>query len=170
MKADPLKTNLFAIANIYRVNPLHYCAANTTRVDVLQLIIDRFPHALIRSTDAGHTPLDYAQLCNPHRANHAAIVGCLEENIARYPALLNQLTVKCCLVRLKKQGMTAIVAATPLNEQTPVQFVYEILDLLVNSEDEGDGGGHHLLRRPRRGERATGRGVAERLERGSEGR
>ena len=38
------------------------------------------------------------------------------------------------MARLKNQGMTAIVAATPLNEQTPGQFVFELLDMMVNSE------------------------------------
>ena len=30
--------------------------------------------------------------------------------------------------------MTAIVAATSLDEQTPGQFVYELLSMMVNSE------------------------------------
>ena len=75
----------------------------------------------------------YAQ-CITYRANRGEIVRCLEDNTARYPALLNQITVKCCLVRMKEQGMTAIVARIPHNEQTPGQFVFELLDMMVNSE------------------------------------
>ena len=33
------------------------------------------------------------------------------------------LTVKCCLVSMKNQGMTAIVSRIHHNEQTPGQFV-----------------------------------------------
>ena len=134
MKDDPLKRNLFAITDAQDWYPLHWIAISTTRVEVLQFVIDRFPHALVRGNNYGRTPLAFATYANPHRANHAAIVRCLEDNTARYPALLNQLTVKCCMVRLKEQGMTVIVARTPHNEQTPSQFVYELLDMMVNSE------------------------------------
>ena len=129
MKNDPSKTNLFTIANARGSYPLHRCALKTTRVEVLQFVTDKFPHALVRRNQWGNTPLFLART-----ANHAAIVRCVEDNTANYPALLNQLTVKCCMVRLKNQGMTAVVAATPLNEQTRGQFVYELLDLMVNSE------------------------------------
>ena len=153
MKDDPLKTNIFEIASCIGWFPLHSCAYFTTRVEVLQFVIDRFRVALVRRNSWGDTPLTYAQQWNTDRANHAAIVRCLEINTNSYPVLLNQLTVKCCLVAMKNQGVTAIVARIPHNEQTPCQFVYELLDMMVNSEDEGDGGGHHLVCRDERGAR-----------------
>ena len=43
----------------------------------------------------GNTPLSIVKFNNTARANHAAIVRCLEVSTAKYPpALLNQLTVK----------------------------------------------------------------------------
>ena len=134
MKSDPQKRNIFAMADNDGFYPLHNCALLSTRVDVLQFVIDMFPHALVGRADRGGvTPLLFVR-GNTSRANHAALVRCIEDNAARYPALLNQLTVKCCMVRLKKQGTTAIVARIPRNEQTPSQFVYELLDMMVNSE------------------------------------
>ena len=138
MKSDPQKRNIFAIASDHGRYPLHRCALYTTRVEVLQFVIDMFPHALVGRTpqwgaESATTPLCWARGFTS-RANHTALVRCIEDNAARYPALLNQLTVKCCMVRLKKQGTTAIVARIPRNEQTPSQFVYELLDMMVNSE------------------------------------
>ena len=116
MKDDPLKRNLFASANEYGRYPLHFCGSGTTSVEVLQFVIDRFPHALVRSTNAAYgdgdrTPLTIARDYGITRANHAAIIRCLEDNTAAYPALLNRITAKCCLVRLKQEGMTDFVAA-----------------------------------------------------------
>ena len=134
MRDDPLKTNLFTIADNFESYPLHWCACYATRVEALQFVIDKFPHALVRRNQRGNIPLFFAQSNNTNRSNHSSILRCIEDNTAKYPALLNPLTVKCCLVRMKKEGMTAIVAATPLNEQTPGQFVYELLDMMINSE------------------------------------
>ena len=131
MKDDPLKTNLFAIANNYGWYPLHYCAAKTTNVDVVKFAADKFPHALVRKSEDGDTPLVDAQN-NTTRANHAAILCCVEENIAGYPALLNQITAKCCLVAMKQNGMTEYVARTPLNDLTQPQFVFMVLDMMKN--------------------------------------
>ena len=131
MKDDPLKTNLFAIGT-KGWYPLHYCASATTNVDVLKLAIDKFPHALVRRSSDGHTPLDDAQQDSPDRANYAAIIRCLEENTDRYPVLLNQITTKCCLVEMKRNGMTEYVARTPLNDLTQPQFVFMVLDMMKN--------------------------------------
>ena len=133
MKDDPLKTNLFAIVDDEGWYPLHYCACNTTSVDVLNFAIDKFPHALVRrSKNSGRTPLEVAQNTNPDRENYAAILRCLEESTARYPALLNQITAKCCLVEMKRNGMTQYVARTPLNDLTQPQFVFMVLDMMKN--------------------------------------
>ena len=91
MKDNPSKTNLFAIASNAGWYPLHCCAAATTSVDVLKFVVDKFPQALVRRSKNGQTPLDYAQNNNPDRANHAAILRCLEESTANYRALLNRL-------------------------------------------------------------------------------
>ena len=130
---DPLKTNLFAIADNGGEYPLHFCAAQTTNVEVLNFAIDKFPHALVRrNEDDGRTPLNFAQHYHSDRANHAAILRCFEESTARYPALLNQITAKCCLVAMKRNGMTEYVARTPLNDLTQPQFVFMVLDMMKN--------------------------------------
>ena len=67
-----------------------------------------------------------------NRANNAAIVRCVEDNTAAYPALLNRITAKCCLVRLKQEGMTDFVAAREINELTRPQFVFMVLDMMKN--------------------------------------
>ena len=73
-----------------------------------------------------------ASLFNPNRANHATIVRCLKESTTRYPALLNQIMAKCCLVAMKRNGMTEYVARTPLNDLTQPQFVFMVLDMMKN--------------------------------------
>ncbi len=45
-----------------------------------------------------------------------------------------QLAVKCSMVHLKKSGMTEHVAARPISELTREEFVFMLLDKLVNSE------------------------------------
>lgn len=134
MKDDPLHTNLFALEDGDGWHPLHFCSARTTRVEVLQFAIDRYPRALLKVCSDG-TPL---QICegseSSERQNYAQVFLCLSENTAKYPALRNQDAVKCCLARNKKKGMSAVVAAIPHNEQTPAQFVYELLDMMVNCE------------------------------------
>ena len=131
MKDDPLKTNIFAIADRHGQYPLHHCVATTTRVEVLNFVIGKFPHALVRRRNENRTTLVIAQ-GNSHRANHAAILRCLEERTAKYPSLLNQITAKCCLVTMKRNGMTAYVARTPLNDLTQPQFVFMVLDMMKN--------------------------------------
>ena len=135
MTEDPMKTNIFSVTDHDGEYPLHFSARYTTgSVEVLQFVIDQFPHALVRrgTTKDGCTPLDGARTSRIDRENHAAILRCLEDNAARYPALLNQLTVKCCLVRMKNEGMTEFVLTTPHNEQTSGQFVFEVLDMTKN--------------------------------------
>ena len=131
MKDDPLKTNLFAIASNAGWYPLHSCVFKTTSVAFLNFVADKFPHALVRRYEDGDTPLELAQR-NPDRANHAAILCCLEESTAKYPALLNQITAKCCLVAMKRNGMTEYVSRTPLNDLTQPQFVFMVLDMMKN--------------------------------------
>ena len=140
MKDDARKRNLFAILDSKGCLPLHYCAMKTTSVGVLQFVIDKFPGALV-STINGYevseydrmAPLEIAQYeRNTHRDNHAAIIRCLEDNLAKYHALENQITVKLCLVRLKSEGMTDFVARTPLNDLTREQFVFMTLDNMQN--------------------------------------
>jgi hypothetical protein len=46
---------------------------------------------LSRRTENGETPFVIGERNSTH-ANHAAILRCLEESTARYPALLNQIT------------------------------------------------------------------------------
>ena len=110
---------------------MHLCAYLTTRVDVIKFAADKFPHALVRRDKDGRTPLEHAQR-NATRANHVAILRCLEESTAKYPSLLNQITAKCCLVTMKRNGMTEYVARTPLNDLTQPQFVFMVLDMMKN--------------------------------------
>ena len=127
MRDDPQKRNLFAIAEWGGDYPFHWCASYTSSVEVLQIVIDRFPHALIRA----YYPLTRDNSAD--LANEAAIDRCLEDNYAKYPALLNRITAKCCLVRMKEeQGMTDFVAAREINELTRPQFVFMVLDMMKN--------------------------------------
>ena len=139
--------NLFAILNDmvfqfendkpaekWNAYPLHSCAAGCTDVEVLKFAISKFPYALTKRNYGGRTPLDSAKYWHTDRPNHAAIVRCLEEHTLAWPNLLNQTIVKCCLVELKRQGMTAYVAVTPLDALTPPQFVFKLLDEFVNRE------------------------------------
>lgn len=67
-----------------------------------------------------------------YKERAAATLRCLEENTARYPSLLNQLTAKCCMVELKRRGASALVAAVPNNDLMPQQFVFKVLDHFAN--------------------------------------
>ena len=93
MKDDPSKTNLFEVATDEGSFPLNFCACYTTQVSVLQFVIDKFPHAfgVVRRTSKHHdnSPLALARRSNMDRDNYAAILRCLEDNTARYPALKN---------------------------------------------------------------------------------
>ena len=91
-RSDPQKRNPASRPSAAAASlPLHLCAIASTHSSVLQFVIDKFPHALVRKNNAGLTPLFYAQ-CITYRANSDEIVRCLEDNTARYPALLNQIT------------------------------------------------------------------------------
>ena len=146
MKGDPLKRNPFAITNTMGWTPLHYAATWSDRDDVVQHLIDRFPHALVRrsrfdvatpeslSLD-NMIPLELARyhVDNPLRPNFAAVLRCLEVRTASYPTYLNQQTTKMCLVKLKSQGLTAVVSrAETLNDLTGGEFVFYILDNMKN--------------------------------------
>ena len=76
--------------------------------------------------------MEIARINGRTRVNRAAILRCLEDNTAAYPALLNRITAKCCLVRLKQEGMTEFVAAREINELTRPQFVFMVLDMMKN--------------------------------------
>ncbi len=88
----------------------------------------------MRGDYEGDTPLAYARKFNTDRANHAAVVRCLEENTRNFPALLNQITVKLCMVEMKSQGMTQVVSNVPVNNLPPTQFVFKLFDEMVNRE------------------------------------
>ena len=134
MKGDPQKRNLFSIPNDYNQFPLHYCVSETTNLKVLQQVIDKCPDVLIKEDWTGYTPLYWAKNYCKQRSNHAEIVRCVEENTQGYPSLLNQTTVKLCLVAMKKNGMTEEVAALSMNELSRPQFVFFVLDEMVNRE------------------------------------
>jgi hypothetical protein len=105
---------------------LHECAWFGDSVEVLQFVIDKFPNALVCEDFDGMTPLAYCKRNAAHQDNPAAILRCLEDDSTdKYLALENQITVKLCLVRLKKEGMTEYVANIPsLNDLTREQFVF----------------------------------------------
>lgn len=149
------KINLFAMPTPFGSHALHFCAGRTFCVQVLQLTIDKFPPALLLKSAAHSfaTPIEIAQArfsssssCSRRggsgeddRAVHLRdvlerVVTCLERNIAKHHITpLNQLTVKLCLIEMKRQGMTDFVASRADNELTTPQFVFRVLDLFVNS-------------------------------------
>lgn len=134
MKADPQKRNLFSVPNDYFQLPLHYSASETNNVKVLQFVIDKYPHALHIKDWSGYTPLFWAKNHYKTRPNHADIVRTVEENTSGYPALRNQTVVKLCLIEMKRKGMTDFVAAREINHLSPSEFVFMVLDNLVNRE------------------------------------
>ena len=77
LASSPLQRNLFEIADVLGRLPLHECSRYTTSVEVLQVVYEQFPDALVREDRNGHTPLDVAQANNTDRANHAAILHLL---------------------------------------------------------------------------------------------
>ena len=131
------KRNLFAIADAFGNYPLHVCARMTIDLDVLAFVILQFPPALSRLDCDGHTPLD-AALSARHRASRLSarsdVVLSLQKHTALWPTLRNQGAVKCCLVHLKRRGMTAFVAREFTNNLSPPQFVFKVLDELKNRE------------------------------------
>lgn len=137
MNDDPQNKSLFALLNWGVDSLLNVCANFTTQVDVLQFVIDAFPASLIMTKSpypyaAGISVLTTAQDNLTSRVNHAAVVRCLTDNIARYLILLNQVTVKMSIIRMKQLGMTDFTAPVPLNDLTPGLFVFVVLDNLVN--------------------------------------
>ena len=45
-----------------------------------------------------------------------------------------QVTTKMCMTRMKKQGITERVLSTPLNELSKEEFVFRVVDEMVNCE------------------------------------
>jgi hypothetical protein len=135
MAHDDLKTNVFAVSTLGNLFlPCHFCAVSSTSVDVLQFVIDRYPPALLKRDRVGLIPSQYAQSIT-YRENRSSIVRCLEVNTTKYKNLRNQTIVKLCLIDMKRsQSMTEFVAATPINELSPSQFVFMVLDNMVNRE------------------------------------
>ena len=135
MEDDLQKTNNFAIASNFGWFPLHFCCCwnTTTNVEVLQLVIDQFPKALVVVNDYSRYALFTVQTFGTDSANHEAILRFLTDNTDKYLALENQITVKLCLVRLKTEGMTESVANIPqLIDLTREQFVFMSLDNMQN--------------------------------------
>ena len=140
MKGDEQKRNTFAIASHNGNYPLHSFVVGVHFLEFLPLVIKMFPHALVRKDQRGETPLDYAKkwtqalLTDTGRTNHAAFIRCIEENTANYPNLLNQVTVKCSMVELKRRGVTAVVSSLRINDLSPPQFVFKVIEELSNRE------------------------------------
>ena len=140
MKADPRKRNILAIADNFGGLPLHVCARNTTSLEIVEFIIAEFPQALTTKNRNGETPLDFAKLTPFSKARfkasrmYKAILLCLKKRTREWLITVNQSTVKLCLVQMKREGMTAYVAATHINDLTPPQFVFKVVDEFVNRE------------------------------------
>jgi hypothetical protein len=46
----------------------------------------------------------------------------------------NQITTKLCLSSMKRAGLTHKVLSTPLNDLTPTEFAFRVMDEMVNCE------------------------------------
>ena len=46
----------------------------------------------------------------------------------------NQITTKLCLSSMKRTGLTHKVLSTPLNDLTPAEFAFRVMDEMVNCE------------------------------------
>ena len=139
MDKYPSNFNIFAVSNSELCFPLHLCALNTTRLEVLQMVIDMYPHALtvltVSANHGCHSPVDFANN-NRYRSSSATadIVRILDENTARYLNLQNQIAVKCCVQRIKNEGLTDSILATPLNDLLPPQFAFRVIDEMMRCE------------------------------------
>lgn len=51
---------------------------------------------------------------------------------AKYKSDEHQVTAKMCMTRMKRQGMTEKVLTTPLNELSKEEFVFRVVDEMVN--------------------------------------
>jgi hypothetical protein len=134
MEGDPRKTNLFIVIDENGDTPLHFCATYTTRVDVIDYIIAKWPHSLLTKDKLGNVPFAMARDFNCGRDNHPEVLRVLEEKTAKFPAIYNQVTVKCCMNEMKKRGMTELVSSREVSDLTRGQFVFMVLDNMVNRE------------------------------------
>jgi ankyrin repeat protein len=71
----------------------------------------------------GQSPLEVA-VANGH-------AGCASI-LRKWPALNNQLAAKLCLERMRREGMHAVVEATPTNDLSRPMFVFKVLDMMMN--------------------------------------
>ncbi len=85
MNDDPQNKSLIPIFDWGADTLLVTCAQFTTRVDVLQFVIDAFPASLLRKVPyGGKDALTTAQGTSTSRFNHTAIVRCRHRTIAEW--------------------------------------------------------------------------------------
>lgn len=114
--------------------PLHILAMHNDAPSVIVQIIELYPRALLMGDNHSRRPLT---LSSQHyqRRSHEDVIAELfagrtyeQENVPK-----NQLTVKLCMSRLKKEGLTAHVEAAAINDLPPAHFVFKVLDLFLNT-------------------------------------
>jgi hypothetical protein len=140
-KNDPKRRSMFAFPLKSTGNlPLHLLAMKTEDLAVLTACIEAYPRALLHRNLAGETPVRRARRRRDGDDNlgtedaSAAVYSCLDEFTRRERELLNQTAVKLCLVDMKGRGMTKYVASCEINDLTPPQFAFMVLDTMVNCE------------------------------------
>ncbi len=79
----------------------------------------------------GQSPLE-AAVANGH-------AGCAEL-LRKWPVLRNQITAKLCLEHMRREGMHAVVEATPTNDLTKPMFAFKVLDMFMNCLMQPQGG------------------------------
>jgi hypothetical protein len=120
--------------------PLAHSAYNNNNPEIVSFLIDQYPEALNEKDEDGYTPLTDAEDCN-HGINSKAIVSVLKkatetfnssaaQNIRKNETL--QITTKCCLTKMKNDGITPRILATPMNDLTEPEFIFRVLDEFQN--------------------------------------
>ena len=115
--------------------PLHLMAGHCRVLRVLERAIDLYPEALLMGDGTGSSlnPLALSTRFGWRHGNPQGTELIRRKTQEQISIPENQLTLKLACNRVKQEGMTEFVARTEINDLTPPQFVYMILDLFQNS-------------------------------------
>jgi hypothetical protein len=114
--------------------PLHILAIHNNAPSVVAEIIDLYPHALLMVDHHSRRPLTLSSQHYQQRSNEDAILELFAGRTYKQETFpKNQLTLKLCMSRLKKEGLTATVEAAVINDLSPAHFVFKVLDLFLNT-------------------------------------
>lgn len=124
---------LSSLSNHLSRLPLHYAAALSNDVDVVQMLIDDYPPGVLALDSFRRTPLSFALDTHVFRPQRPAIIKLLSEGARALKSEANQIVVKLCISRLKKEGMYGVVSVTPDNELSRPLFAFKVVEMMMAS-------------------------------------